>query len=261
MRIGHASIDERGKAKSGAAGDQTGKEVCIRSWYSRPWDYVLRCVDPVKADMMAKACEDGCANNHIGYDQNQRNSLRTQAKLCGMDLSRISVDCETDCSAFMAVCAECAGIAIPYNGGNAPTTSTMRNAFVKSGAFKVLTESKYTTSDKYLRRGDILVKAGSHTVMALDNGVNSTVATTTLQNETVKAPTLNIGSTHPEVLNVQKYLALRGYQVGEIDGIYGPQTSSCVRQYQVDWNLTHDGKIAVDGIWGKQCWSTVGILS
>lgn len=73
-------------------------------------------------------------------------------------------------------------------------------------------------------------------------------------------PTLSIGSRHPEVVNVQKYLALKGYQVGAIDGIYGQQTSSCVRQYQVDWNLTHDSKISVDGIWGKQCWATVGIV-
>ena len=30
VRIGHASIDENGKANSGAAGDQNGKEVLIR---------------------------------------------------------------------------------------------------------------------------------------------------------------------------------------------------------------------------------------
>ena len=32
IRLAHASIDENGKVSGGAAGDQTGKEVCIRSW-------------------------------------------------------------------------------------------------------------------------------------------------------------------------------------------------------------------------------------
>ena len=34
IRIGHASISENGTT-SGKAGDQTGKEVCIREWYSK----------------------------------------------------------------------------------------------------------------------------------------------------------------------------------------------------------------------------------
>lgn len=168
--IGHASIDERGTAKGGVAGDQTGKEVCTRTWYSKPWDFVLRCKNSVKAERMAEACEQGCKNDNIGYDQNQRNTLNTQAKKYGYNLSKITVKCETDCSAFMTVCAQAAGINIPYNSGNAPTTSTMKTAFMSTGEFECLTDSKYLTSDKYLKRGDVLVKAGSHTVMALQNG-------------------------------------------------------------------------------------------
>ena len=41
VRIGHASADERGKASGGAAGDQTGKELCIRSWYRGNWKATL----------------------------------------------------------------------------------------------------------------------------------------------------------------------------------------------------------------------------
>ena len=43
-------------------------------------------------------------------------------------------------------------------------------AFVKSGDYEKLTDAKYLTSDKYLKRGDILVKEGSHTLMVLENG-------------------------------------------------------------------------------------------
>ncbi len=41
-QIAHASINENGKAIGGQAGDQTGKEICIRSYYNKPWDCVLR---------------------------------------------------------------------------------------------------------------------------------------------------------------------------------------------------------------------------
>lgn len=170
IKIGHASIDESYKTKGGKAGDQTGKEVCIRPWYSKPWSFILRCKDSSKAELMAIACENGCNNRHIGYDQNQRNTLRTQAKKVDFDLSKIITPCECDCSSFMAVCAEAVGISIPYNGTNAPTTSTMRAAFTSTGMFEALSDSKYLTSDKYLKRGDILVKPESHTVMALENG-------------------------------------------------------------------------------------------
>lgn len=171
--IGHASIDENKKISGGKAGDQTGKEVCTRTWYQSTWRYVLRCKDPSKAEAMAQACEKGCNNNNIGYDQGQRNSLRIQARINNYDLSKIATPCECDCSSFMAVCAECAGILVPYNGSNAPTTATMQSAFYKTGMFEVLTDSKYLTRDTYLRRGDILVKSG-HTVMILGNGSGST---------------------------------------------------------------------------------------
>ena len=174
--IGHASIDENGKAKGGKAGDQTQREVCAREWYSKPWEFVLRCKDHAKAEKMAVACERGCSNDNIGYDQNQRNTLNTQAKTVNYDLSKIQTPCECDCSSFMAVCVQATGIDIPYISGNAPTTSTMKTVFLSTGEFDVLTDSKYLTSDNYLKRGDILVKSGSHTVMALENGAKAIVS-------------------------------------------------------------------------------------
>ena len=173
VKIGHASIDERNQTKGGVAGDQTGREVLVSSWYSKKWKYVLRPKDKKVADKMADACEKGCNNPAIGYDQSQRNTLRTYAILSNYDLSIITAPCECDCSSFMTVCAECAGIKIPYSGKNAPTTSTMQTAFMSTGAFTLLTDSKYLTGDAYLKRGDILVAPGSHTVMALEDGTST----------------------------------------------------------------------------------------
>lgn len=168
MVIGHASISELGTV-NGQKGDQTTKEVTLSNWTNRGWNILLRPKDSIKAEIMAQSCEAGCANNNIGYSQSTRNTLRQEAMKVNFDLSKVGL-CNCDCSSFMSVCAESANIAIPYNYGNAPTTRTMRTAFMSTGEFDLLTDSIYLTSPNFLKRGDILVKEGSHTVMVLDNG-------------------------------------------------------------------------------------------
>lgn len=169
VKIGHSSIDENGNIKSGSAGDQNGKEVCVREWYNKGWNVVLRPTTTALAEKSALACEQGCANVNIGYDQNQRNTLYTQAKAAGYVLSQIKAKCECDCSSFMHVCAIAGGANLSY-GSNGLTTRTMVAAFSASGDYVKLTDKIYLTTDKYLKRGDILVREGSHTVMVLENG-------------------------------------------------------------------------------------------
>lgn len=258
--IGHASIDERGKANSGQAGDQTGREVCTRNWYDRGWTVLLRAKDPAVAERMARACEAGCANNHIGYDQYQRNTLRARARDFAWDLSNITVDCETDCSAFMTVCAEAAGVNMDgtYTSGNAPVTQNMRQKFTETGAFTALTDSKYLTSDRYLKRGDILVYERGHTVMALSNGDLSGAAsntnTTTKGECDVKVETIRKGSKGGAVLSLQTLLihkfAISCGSYGA-DADFGSGTDKAVRQFQTAKGLE------VDGIVGAATWAAL----
>lgn len=172
VRIGHSSINEFGQIKGGQKGDNNGKEVVIRDWYNKSWNYLLRAKDPNKAEIMAKSCEKGCANAAIGYDQSTRNTLRQEAIKVNFDLSKVGL-CNCDCSSFMSVCAESANIPIPYNYNNAPTTKTMKNAFLSTGEFGIYTDPIYLNSPNYLKRGDILVAIGKHTVMVLDNGISA----------------------------------------------------------------------------------------
>lgn len=178
VKIGHASIDERGRINGGAAGDSTGGEVCTRSWYNAGWNVVLRPKSSTLAEKSAKACEAACANNKIGYDQYQRNTLYTQAKAVNWDISKIKTACECDCSSLMHLCAMIGGANLTY-GSNGLVTFNMVRAFVNSGDYEKLTASKYLTSDKHLKRGDILVKESGHTAMVLGNGASSTASTTT----------------------------------------------------------------------------------
>lgn len=271
IKIGHASIDENGKIAGGTAGDQTKKEVCVRTWYSKPWGVLLRCTDSKMAEKMAVACEKGCSNDKIGYDQYQRTTLYTQACKVNHDLSKITTACECDCSSFMCECAIAAGIDVQYN----LTTSTMKNGFEKTGKFKVLTDSKYLTSDKYLKRGDILVKAGSHTVMVLEdgNGVSESKYTQKkfisdvcdiLNVDTAKeaiSKTVTISTdknkNHKLVTPIQRYLKSLGYYNSTIEAdlgrtpTFGPGCGTAVTLYQknvlgyknTDDEITSGGKM------------------
>ncbi len=169
-KIGHASASENNN-KYGEAGDSTEKEVCTVNNYdiSRIQPYiVLRPKTSLLAEASAIACEAGCLNDNIGYSQSSRNTLYNLAKTNGYDLATVGL-CNTDCSAFLSVCAIAGGANISY-GSNGPTTSTMRAKFKQSGDYDVLTGTEYTNRADLLKRGDILVKEGHHTLMVLKNG-------------------------------------------------------------------------------------------
>lgn len=166
--IGHASINEKGTSRNGTAGDQTRKEVFTRDWYivsSNPWTVVIRPNDSVKAEKIAIAMEQACANDNIGYDQNQRTTLYTQAKALNWDISKITTPCECDCSSLVAVCVNAAGITVSKD----IYTGNQVSALEKTGAFTVLTDPKYVGKSDYLKRGDILFRPG-HTVIVLSDG-------------------------------------------------------------------------------------------
>ena len=169
VKIGHASIDENRNAKGGVAGDQTKKEVYTRTWYSYPWTSVIRPKDSTVAEKIAKAMEQACANDNIGYDQYQRTTLYTQAKANNWDLSKITTACECDCSSLVAVCVNAAGISVSKD----IYTGNEKSALNATGKFTVYTDSKYTGSDNYLKRGDILLGSG-HTAIALSDGTYAT---------------------------------------------------------------------------------------
>ena len=162
--IGHASIDENGKARAGTAGDQTGREVCTRSWYNNKWLCVIRPLRDEVAEKIALCMEAACKNPNIGYDQNQRTTLYDRAVEVNFDLSKITAPCETDCSALAAVCVNGAGVKVSQH----IWTGNEEAALLATGEFESLRASKYTTKADYLKRGDVLLSSG-HTAVVLSN--------------------------------------------------------------------------------------------
>lgn len=185
IKICHASIDENGKTKNGSVGDQTGKEVCVRYWYSKPWNVMLRYKDTNVALQAAEIAKKLANSNLVGYDQNQRNTLYNKLVKYNWNVDAYIASgekSETDCSAFMYACY-CVLIPSMRASGNAPTTQTMKSKFMANG-FTAYSTVKYLSSDAYLMVGDVLVKEGSHTVMAIENGSKVTTTTATISGTT-----------------------------------------------------------------------------
>lgn len=186
--IAHASIDENGKISGGTAGDQSGKEVCIRTWYNKNWGQVLRIENEQVRNQFANNMIDIAHNDKIGYDQNQRNTLLTQAKNVGFDFSKISVACECDCSSAITIALLAAiyvvlgqeayekAYAILVVSGNCATTSTLRNRMKKLEIISttVYTSNSYTQGTANAVYGDIYLKEGSHVVCYIAAGNKKT---------------------------------------------------------------------------------------
>lgn len=270
IKIGQASADENRRASGGAAGDQTGGEVHIRTWYSSPWDCVLRPKSPELAEKSAAACEAACANNKIGYDQGSRNTLYIFAKLYNFDLAAITDSCECDCSTLMHVCAIAGGAKLSY-GINGMWTGNMVEGFTANGEYEVLREAKYLTSDAFLRRGDILLNSKSHTAMALENGamvgddaagasprpapedeIKSIIKPVTGTVMLVPLPLLKKGDRGWAVFSLQILLLERhGFDTKGVDGIFGDDTEAAVMELQELYGAEVDGEV------GKETWPLV----
>lgn len=216
VKIGHASINEFKKITGGREGDQTGKEIFIANWYNGGWNLMLRPITYELAEKSAVFVEHICANDNVGYCQNGRNSLYKYAKEANFDGTKIKNKCECDCSSFMHVAAIAGGAKIAY-GSNGATTRTLRTVLGKSGYYEIYTDSKYLTSDKYLKRGDILVKEGAHTVMVLENGSGVTSTSKPL----ASAPKVNVtyavriegGKVLPAVKNLEDYAGIENKKI------------------------------------------------
>ena len=63
--IVHASINEKGKTTGGKPGDQTGKEICVRSFYNYKggWDYHFRFSDAISTQPTTKP--SATPKNHL----------------------------------------------------------------------------------------------------------------------------------------------------------------------------------------------------
>ena len=177
--LGHASINEKGTVKGGAKGDQTGKEVCTRTYYvhKKGW-VVIRPKNEKDAEIIASTMEGICKNDCFGYGQDYRDSGFNELKKVDFKPEKVKVNCGLDCSKAVMSCCWAAGIKCDNF-----VTKTQVDTLKATGKFEILTADKYCKSSDYLKRGDILVtaKTPGHTVVVLSNGAKITKPTETKQ--------------------------------------------------------------------------------
>lgn len=229
--ISNSGHDENGRYSGGMAGDQTGGEWALIPWYSRPWNYVLRHPDADVRETLAQLSEEAARNDNVGYDQGQRTTYWTQLARVGYRPSKITVKCESDCSAGVAANVKATGYLLGIdalkNVSKDCYTGNLRAALKKAG-FQVLTDSKYLTSDRHLLRGDILLLEHHHTAVNVTNGSLSGTSGAS----TNTSSTINTGSATDNVGKGQKWLnsnygTLLKKNLGallEVDNSYGKES-------------------------------------
>ena len=181
-KISNCGSNENGKTTGGKAGDQTGKEYRVISWYSRPWKCVLRFPDPKVGEEIARISEAAAKNDNVGYCQTHRRTYHDALKAANWNPAAIKTPVETDCSAstlanIIAAGHKC-GIAALKQINPDGYTGNMRAALKKAG-FTVLTDSKYLTSSDYLLPGDILLNDNAHAAVNLTAGPKAKAAAVT----------------------------------------------------------------------------------
>lgn len=233
--ISNSGHDENGRYSGGVAGDQTGTEWQVIPWYNRPWNCVLRHPEAAVRKLIAQLAKEAANNNKIGYDQNQRETFWTQLQKVGYYPSKITVNCEADCSAGVCAIVRAAG----YLLGNTKLqkhsgtyTGNMRAA-LKSAGFEVLTASKYLISGDYLLTGDILLNDGHHTATVVSDGAKAASGNTSSGN--------NGGNTSS---TEQTYTVKSGDTLSKIAAAYGT-TYQKLASYNgiANPNIIHVGQI------------------
>lgn len=155
--IGSARIDEKGGI-SGAAGDQTGKEVATQSFYvhKKGWN-IFRAKDKLHRTKLAEFMKKYCLDDNVGYSQSQRSQIM---KYDGTK----KVNC--DCSSLVRRCIK---DATGTDIGNF-TTATEKTVIEKSGLFDFI--GKYSDGLR-LEKGDILCSCQKgHTAVVVESSIS-----------------------------------------------------------------------------------------
>lgn len=245
VMMAHASISENGTIR-GTAGDQTGKEVCIRSWYkhSKGW-VMLRAKDPKMREYIAQGGERAAKNDNIGYDQIENQTLWKDVEKKDFNPAMADEPTETDCARLVRLCVQFA-CKMVGNGKSIPDfyTATLKNKLKGTGLFEVYTASKYTTKSDYLMRGDILVtKTKGHTAIVISNGERAEVIETEFVDYDFGQRIIRSGCEGNDVKELQGYLEQLGYDCGGESGEFDDSTEIAVRAFQTVSGCEVDGEV------------------
>ena len=274
VRVSNCGHDENGRYAGGKAGDQTGGEYCLKPWYSRPWDYIIRWRDEELGNLFADLAIEAALNDRIGYDQgtagnsSDRYTFWKQMQVAGWRPSNIKAACEADCSESTIVLIRAVGHLKgikELQECNATYTGNMMNYFrsVVGKKYFVVLQGAYLTDPGLARRGDINLNVAHHVNVTVDNGENT-------GNEIPNNPdtktggsgymfnvgNVQNGSKGNDVKLLQRLLKSNGFRGADgklltIDGDCGANTVYAIKSYQKKKGLS------ADGIAGPATWKSI----
>lgn len=274
VRVSNCGHDENGRYAGGKAGDQTGGEYCLKPWYSRPWDYIIRWRDEELGNLFADLAVEAALNDRIGYDQGtagnsgDRYTFRKQMQAAGWRPSSIKVACEADCSESTIVLIRAVGHLKgikELQECNATWTGDMMNYF-RSAAGKqyfIVLRGAYLTKPSLARRGDINLNVAHHVNVTIDDGENakkeSKENTSTITGGSgymFSVGNVKSGTKGNDVKLLQRLLKSNGFRGADgklltIDGDCGTNTVYAIKSYQKKKGLS------VDGIAGPATWKII----
>lgn len=240
--IGSARHNEKGGLTGGKVGDQTSGEVSTQSFYvhKKGW-VILRLKNIAQSEQLAKAMQQACSNNHIGYCQDHRGGAINLLPKYG-SLGAIPVNTETDCSDLVRACImQATGVKLQDF-----TTETEKSVLLASGMFDAI---EYTAG-MTLYTGDILVtKTKGHTVIVTSGVSRSAAEPAPAPKVTTSKPVLKVGSKGEAVKEWQKVVSVTA------DGDFGHNTENATKIWQKSHGLT------ADGIVGPKTWAKVNAPS
>ena len=251
VTLAHAVSNELGKANGGVPGDQkqnaenTRGELLFQDWYisGKKWDCVLRAKNAATRKLIADDAILGVRNKDIGYSQEHRYTLYDDVKYQAFDCAKVGKPVECDCSSFMTVCSNYAGIAIPRD----TYTANMKARYTATKLFKAYTANKYTLEPTNLKVGDILVRAEHHTACVVNTLYHMTRELRYVEGELIKGADVKALQNRLNDLNVTDIPL-------EVDGILGHKTDVAIRAFQRQQYLE------VDGIMGHHTAEALGFL-
>lgn len=274
VRVSNCGHDENGRYAGGKAGDQTGGEYCLKPWYSRPWDYIIRWRDEELGNLFADLAVEAALNDRIGYDQGtagnsgDRYTFRKQMQAAGWRPSSIKVACEADCSESTIVLIRAVGHLKgikELQECNATWTGDMMNYF-RSAAGKqyfIVLRGAYLTKPSLARRGDINLNVAHHVNVTIDDGENakkeSKENTSTITGGSgymFSVGNVKSGTKGNDVKLLQRLLKSNGFRGADgklltIDGDCGTNTVYAIKSYQKKKGLS------ADGIAGPATWKSI----
>ena len=161
IKVVEAIGDESGHSSGGTPGDQTGKEILLRTFKSRSYSFTqhMRCTDRSMAQAAVSFGTRIAACSKFGYNQKRRWEGAKNIELVGSDRLEFADPGDFDCSSLVVECYRLAGAPLQMTG----YTGNLRQLLMQTRRFVDPDQDSAVA-------GDVWCAPGKHALMVTSGG-------------------------------------------------------------------------------------------